>query len=82
MRVSTLWPPMSACSGLMYAGVPTIWLLCVCIVLLCTSSEVAFAIPKSIILGVGSCASFIDTMMFDGFISLCMMPLVCACCIA
>ena len=57
---------VSACSGLAYSGVPTIWPNCVSSVFSTAHLSVAFAMPKSITLGTGvpSCSV---TSTFEGF---------------
>ena len=69
---------VSACSGLAYSGVPTIWPNCVSSVFSTAHLSVAFAMPKSITLGTGvpSCSV---TSTFDGFRSRWITPFWCAC---
>ena len=69
---------VSACSGLAYSGVPTIWPNCVSNVFSTAHLSVAFAMPKSITLGTGvpSCSV---TSTFDGFRSRWITPFWCAC---
>ena len=56
----------SACSGLMYSGVPTSTPSSVTIVFSVSRCAIAFARPKSMILGIA--LSFCcTTMTFDGF---------------
>ena len=74
-------PLISACSGLMYAGVPTIWRCSVNSVLCVSSVFVALAMPKSITLGTGT-PSCIVTSTFLGLMSRWMMPFWWACWIA
>ncbi len=73
LRVSMSRPLISACSGLMYAGVPIICRCSVKSVRVVSSALVALAIPKSITFGTGtpSC-SVIST--FDGLMSRWMTP--------
>jgi hypothetical protein len=71
-------PSMSACSGLAYSGVPTIWPNCVSNVFSTAHLSVAFAIPKSITLGTGAPSCYI-TSTFDGFRSRWITPFRCAC---
>ena len=66
LRPSTHWPVAPACSGLMYAGVPTmspVW------VSVSPAWCTARAIPKST---TSACPR--DNMMFSGLISRWMMP--------
>ncbi len=69
---------VSACSGLAYSGVPTIWPNSVSSVFSTAHLSVAFAMPKSITLGTGvpSCSV---TSTFDGFRSRWIAPFWCAC---
>jgi hypothetical protein len=53
VRVSAPSALISACSGLMYSGVPTIVPYCVNTVRSVSRCSVAFATPKSITLGTG-----------------------------
>ena len=57
---------MSACSGLMYSGVPMSWPSSVATVRSVSFCDVAFATPKSMILGTAR-SSCTETRMFDGF---------------
>ena len=70
-RVSTSRLEPSACSGLMYAGVPT--LTPVIVRRAPPSPCVAFAIPKSITLQTGT-SSIVVTSTFDGLMSRWMIP--------
>ena len=54
VRVSMSRPPISACSGLMYSGVPTSAPISVCSVRSVSDCVIAFATPKSMIFGAGS----------------------------
>ena len=54
LRVSTSSPLSSACSGLMYSGVPTIWAKPVNSVLSVSCWPIALATPKSITLATGT----------------------------
>ena len=69
---------VSACSGLAYSGVPTIWPNCVSSVFSTAHLSVAFAMPKSITLGTGAPSCSI-TSTFDGFRSRWITPFWCAC---
>ena len=69
---------VSACSGLAYSGVPTIWPNCVSNVFSTAHLSVAFAMPKSITLGTGAPSCSV-TSTFDGFRSRWITPFWCAC---
>ena len=58
-------PAISACSGLMYCGVPIIWRNSVKSVFSVSRWSVALAMPKSITLGTGL-PSAIVTSTFEG----------------
>ena len=60
VRVSTSRPLSSACSGLMYSGVPTIWAKPVNSVLSVSRWPAALATPKSITFGTGSPSCSVD----------------------
>ena len=70
-RVSTSRLDAPACSGLMYAGVPT--LVPVMVRRAAPSPCAALAIPKSITLQTGA-PSIVVTSTFDGLMSRWMMP--------
>ena len=69
---------VSACSGLAYSGVPTIWPNCVSNVFSTAHLSVALAMPKSITLGTGAPSCSV-TSTFDGFRSRWITPFWCAC---
>ena len=73
LRVSTSRLVISACSGLIYSGVPTISANRVKSVFSVSCWLIALATPKSMILGTGrpSCSV---TSTFDGLMSRWMMP--------
>src|SRR5262245_39191743 len=77
-RVSTSRPLISACSGAMYSGVPSICRNSVKTVLSVNWPPVAFAIPKSITFGTGA-PSWSVTSTFEGLRSRWMIPFWCAC---
>ncbi len=64
LRVSTSRPLISACSGLMYSGVPIIWANRVKSVFSVSRWSIALATPKSITLGTGL-PSWSVTSTFD-----------------
>ena len=68
LRVSTSMPLRSACSGLMYAGVPTKCPNAVNSVLSVNGASVALAMPKSMTFGTERPSSCV-TRMFDGLMS-------------
>ena len=80
-RVSTSVPDDSACSGLMYAGVPIAWPHCVSSVFSVSCVPSAFAMPKSMIFGCGTSSCSV-TSTFDGLRSRWITPFWCACCTA
>ena len=78
VRVSTSRLLNSACSGLMYSGVPIITPWAVCSVRSVSGWCIALASPKSITFGTGW-PSYRQTRMLLGFRSRWMTPLVWAC---
>ena len=78
VRVSMSRLVISACSGLIYAGVPMNSSKAVKNVLSVSGPAVALAIPKSIIFGTGT-PSLTVTRMLEGLISRWMTPFWCAC---
>ncbi len=81
LRVSTSRPLISACSGLMYTGVPMNCPYSVNSVFSVSRWCVALAIPKSITLGTGSPSCSV-TITFEGLMSRWITPFWCACCTA
>ncbi len=77
MRVSMSSEP-SACSGLMYSGVPIIAPSTVKSVSPAGLSAIALAMPKSMTLACGF-PSWVETRTFDGLMSRWMIPFVWAC---
>ena len=73
MRVSTASPVSSACSGLMYSGVPIIAPSSVNIVRSVRRCAVAFATPKSMIFGTALSPTWV-TSTLEGFKSRWMIP--------
>jgi len=73
LRVSTSTPERSACSGLMYIGVPMSWWKPVLSVRSVREPPMAFATPKSMILGTAA-PSMTVTRMFEGLRSRWMIP--------
>ena len=73
LRVSTSTADSSACSGLMYRGVPISWAKPVNSVLSVRLWPVALAMPKSITLGKGTPSSEV-TRTFVGLMSRWMIP--------
>ena len=81
LRVSTSRPLSSACSGLMYSGVPIICAKPVNSVLSVSCWPVALAMPKSITLATGTPSCSV-TRTLDGLMSRWMIPFWWACCTA
>ena len=79
VRVSMSSCFISACSGLMYSGVPTTAPSPVNSVWSVSGCAVALATPKSMIFGTGRPSSNV-TRTFEGLRSRWMMPFWCACC--
>ena len=73
LRVSMSTPESSACSGLMYSGVPMSWAKPVNMVFSVSCWPMALATPKSMILGTAA-PSISVTKMLDGLISRWMIP--------
>ena len=73
LRVSTSRPLSSACSGLMYSGVPISWAKPVKSVFSVSCWPIALATPKSITLGTGAPSCSV-TRTFDGLRSRWMIP--------
>jgi hypothetical protein len=82
LRVSISAARASACSGLMYSGVPIIWPDSVKTVWVVEAAAVALATPKSITFTLGAWPSTSNARMLPGFRSRWITPFRCACCIA
>ena len=80
-RVSISSLAMSACSGLIYSGVPSRWLSSVNSVRSVNGWLMALATPKSMILGIALSPS-VETRILDGLMSRWIMPFWCAWCTA